>query len=280
MSAPLPILVYHSVSDHVSTALRRYSISPARFRAHLDLIAASEIRVVTVSTAVERLSTGFSEPIVALSFDDAFADFAEEALPALREHGMPATLYVPTAYIGSTAKWLERETESPPRMMSWAQLREAAAAGIELGAHSHSHLELDRLDPETLALETERPKALLEQELGREVRSFAYPFGYHSGRVRRAVRDAGYSSACAVGNLTVTSGENRFALSRWTVADTMGPDDLRQLLSRRTSGPERAITAGKRLVWQSRRRWLPRARALTAPVVTGTSERTRQRETL
>ncbi|MFC6934601.1 polysaccharide deacetylase family protein [Actinomadura yumaensis] len=112
----------------------------------------------------------------------------------------------------------------PPldRTLAWGQVREAAAHGIEIGAHSHSHPQLDQLPDGALRDELARSKGLLEDRLGAPVETMAYPYGYSSARVRRAVRAAGYGTACAVANrLSPASGDARrydaLAIPRLTV---------------------------------------------------------------
>ena len=77
------------------------------------------------------------------------------------------------------------------------ELRELAATGIECGAHSHTHPALDVLDTATAQSEIERSKSVLEETIGADVRSFAYPFGYESSTVRTLVARAAYTSPAA-----------------------------------------------------------------------------------
>ena len=47
---------------------------------------------------------------VMITFDDAYVDFIEHAWPALRRHGAPVTMFVPTAYPGDPGRafWWDR----------------------------------------------------------------------------------------------------------------------------------------------------------------------------
>jgi peptidoglycan/xylan/chitin deacetylase (PgdA/CDA1 family) len=143
--------------------------------------------------------------------------------------------------------------------MDWDELREAADAGIEIGAHGHTHAELDLLAGEALMAEVARPKAILEQRLGREVRSFAYPYGAHCSRVRRDVRAAGYRTACAVGNLPADVRSDAWSLPRLPVIETTDADELRRLLRRQPKSSERLLSEAKRVVRRTQRRWLAQA---------------------
>jgi glycosyltransferase involved in cell wall biosynthesis/peptidoglycan/xylan/chitin deacetylase (PgdA/CDA1 family) len=61
--------------------------------------------------------------------------------------------------------------------MSWAQLAEAEAAGIEIGGHTMTHAFLPGLDHDGLRQELNAAKALMEQHLTRPLVTFAYPNG-------------------------------------------------------------------------------------------------------
>ena len=74
--------------------------------------------------------------------------------------------------------------------MDWAQLREVAEAGVEIGAHSVTHPDLRTLDGARLGEEVSACRKALEDGLGRPVSTFAYPFGFYDGRVKNAVREA------------------------------------------------------------------------------------------
>ena len=81
------------------------------------------------------------------------------------------------------------------RALTWDQMRELHATGIEVGAHTASHPCLASLAEARLHPELELPKRRIERELGAECPSIAYPFGgrrAYSPAVLRAVAQAGY----------------------------------------------------------------------------------------
>lgn len=255
-----PILVYHSISLQPAGPFRAYTVSPARFREHLGYLAENNYRTLTISELAAQLPHGvLNNKTVAITFDDAFADFSSSALPALQAFGMTATLYVPTSFVGGRSTWLAREDEGRREVMSWTEIAAAAEYGIECGAHSHTHRELDRVSENELDDEVRGPKRILEERLSRRIDTFAYPFGFHNRRVRAAVAHAGYASACAVGNLTAIPSSDLFALPRLTVNNGTDVPRLQRLLSNRASRRERFVSETKRHVWHARRRWIPGA---------------------
>ncbi len=137
--------MYHSISDQAQPRFRKYVVSSALFAEHLTYLHQQEYTTLTVSEYVHAIATGARLPqrVVVLTFDDGLADFYNGAFPLLKQYGFVATLYIPTAFVGETSRFLWRENEADRSMLSWSQLRDLSANGMECGAHSHRHLQLD-----------------------------------------------------------------------------------------------------------------------------------------
>jgi peptidoglycan/xylan/chitin deacetylase (PgdA/CDA1 family) len=185
--------------------------------AYLHQQSYTPITVTQFVHAQSQESSVLPERPVVLTFDDGFADFFTEALPVLQKYGFSATLYVTTAFINGTSRWLQHEGETNRPMLTWKQLTEISACGIECAAHSHNHPQLDTLSRSKAHDEIVRSKKVLEDHLGEKVSSFAYPFGYHTATLRWLVRMAGYTSACAVKHKMSSEATNPFALARLIV---------------------------------------------------------------
>lgn len=257
MSASIPILLYHSISEAAAPRYRRWAVRPATFAAQMAYLHDQRYSALTVTQLVERLvdrSRPMPERPVVITFDDGYTDFCTGALPVLKRYGFAATLYITTGFVGSTSRWLHRAGESERAMLTWRQVAEVSASGIECGAHSHSHHPLDLLTPAAARDEIVRSKSILEHRLGQPVPSFAYPHGYYTPAVRRMVREAGFSSACAVKDAMSTTADDRFALARIIIAAETGVADFAGLLLGRglSAAParRRVRTAG----WQFVRR--------------------------
>ena len=233
--AHTPILMYHSISDPAAGPFRQFCVAPGLFREHLRVLADQGYVTMTVSDLMgwraARRTPPF--PVAVLTFDDGFADFHEQALPALREFGATATLYVTTGHVGGTSAWLSRIGEGTRRLLSWPQLEECQRAGIEIGGHSIHHPALDLLPPAALQTEIFGCKRTIEDQLGTSVRSFAYPFGYVSRMARATVIEAGFESACGVRYAQSGSEDDPFELSRLIVRNACSAADLVGLLNAR-----------------------------------------------
>lgn len=135
------------------------------------------------------------DPCFTISFDDAHASVLAHAAPALAELAVPATLFVPTAFVGTSDELLD-----------WDQLGRLRELGWTLGAHSHTHPRMRwRLYDEDEAAhrarlldECARAREAMARELGEAPRLFAYPYGEAPDLAREAVAAAGYEAAFTV----------------------------------------------------------------------------------
>jgi peptidoglycan/xylan/chitin deacetylase (PgdA/CDA1 family) len=257
MAEPLPILLYHSVSLAASPRYRPYCIDPEQLDAHMQYLRVEGYEPITVSALRDAVASDAQLPArpVVLSFDDALLDFYDGALPVLTRYGFPATLYVVAGMVGGVARWLRKEGEGGRPLMSWAQLRESRALGIECGAHGSRHLAIDVLPVREATAEIVAPKAEIEDRLGCAVRTYAYPYGYHTGALEAVVREAGYRSACAVRHAMSHADDDPFALARIVVTNDVSVDVLARWLSGRGLA---AAKPGERLrtrAWRQVRRW-------------------------
>jgi peptidoglycan/xylan/chitin deacetylase (PgdA/CDA1 family) len=187
---------------------------------------------LTVSALVDAIDhDALPEKPLAITFDDGGSDFADNVLPLLARYDLPSTMYVPSAYVGRFLSWSRNEPHVGRQIMNWDVLRSLNPELVELGAHSATHPQLDVTSRAQRRREIIDSKAQLEAGLGRPIRSFAYPHGYHSASVRRLVHEAGFDSASACGNRWSHTGDDRFALSRLTVFGDLTVAALETLLT-------------------------------------------------
>jgi peptidoglycan/xylan/chitin deacetylase (PgdA/CDA1 family) len=254
----VPILMYHSIATSAAPRFARFVVRPGEFAAQMEHLAAQGYQPVTVLDFARRKFAGdLPARAVALTFDDGYTDFEDAVLPILQRHNFPATLYVPTAYVGRTALWLKDCDEEGRGILSWRALRDLAAAGIEVAAHSHTHPQLDRIPVTVVAGELRRSRQLLEDNLGASVEGCAYPFGYWNRSVRSSVSEAGYSYACAVGELVASADADALTLPRMTVTGGLDLAGFARLLAARPTPGALRSSQAKRVTWAAMRRYLP-----------------------
>jgi peptidoglycan/xylan/chitin deacetylase (PgdA/CDA1 family) len=102
------ILLYHRVAHGVPDPWS-LCVSPANFHEQLAVMAARGVR--TLDGLIDDLASGRRPRAAVVTFDDGYADFHTTALPALRAHGVPATLFVTTGPLdgGGEFWWDELE---------------------------------------------------------------------------------------------------------------------------------------------------------------------------
>jgi peptidoglycan/xylan/chitin deacetylase (PgdA/CDA1 family) len=226
VTSRVPILLYHSISADATPQFKRWAVHPTTFAAHMAYLQDRQYTPVTVSRMTEAILDPTvplpARPVV-ITFDDGLADFYSGALPVLVAHGFVATLYITTGFVGRTSSWLSPLGEGARPMLTWSQIAEIQAGGVECGAHTVSHPQLDIISRARAREEIIHCKSRLEQRLGRAAATFAYPSGYYDVTLRRFVREAGYLSACGVKHAMSTTTDDRFALARIVVTDPPDP---------------------------------------------------------
>jgi peptidoglycan/xylan/chitin deacetylase (PgdA/CDA1 family) len=240
----IPVLLYHSVSDRPTRdQIAPYTVSPAAFERHLELIAEHH-QALTVSQLVEYLGEHRTLPPapVVITFDDGFADNLDDAAPRLAAHKLSATVYVTTGLVGQEG------------MLGWEQLSELEAAGLEVGAHAHSHTPLDELDVAAAVEEIRRSKSMIEHRLQHSVATFAYPHGYSTRRLRNEVRAAGFASACGVRNAFSHPADDPWCIARLTVRADTAPERIGRWLRAEGAPVANPREAFKTLAWRTVRR--------------------------
>ncbi len=103
LDCPLIILIYHRVAE-LSNDPEMIAVSPANFRAQLEYLKQHHpILRFTDDWSAQR------QPAVVVSFDDGYADNAQNALPILEDLQVPATFFVSTGCLDSDKQfWWDR----------------------------------------------------------------------------------------------------------------------------------------------------------------------------
>jgi peptidoglycan/xylan/chitin deacetylase (PgdA/CDA1 family) len=223
------ILMYHGVGDVAEDPYQLY-VTQSRFAEQMTWLKQRGLCGVGIGTLVDAMRAGRARGLVGISFDDGYVSVLESALPVLLRHDFTATMFIISDRLGGTNDWEDGAPVWP--LMSADQVREVAAAGMEIGSHSATHVRMSRLGADRLGAEVSGSRASLGQLMGAPIRGFAYPWGSNDAAARHAVRDAGYDYACAVETPVTELG--RVALPRiiFTQRDGAGRMATKQLLFR------------------------------------------------
>lgn len=245
------VLMYHSVAATTTSAFANLTVDPVLFAEQMAMLHEQALDVIPFREVPGALAAG--RGAVTISIDDGLADAAREAAPVLLALGLPATLFVPSGFVGGTSRWL-RGPDADRAMLSWSDLDQLARAGFEIGSHGRGHLAADVNPPELVRRDAAESRIELENHLGIAVTSFAYPFGYHTAAGRRAIREAGFAQACAVGDLAACAGDDRWALPRLAVTPETTSEALLAMVRRAPSRAARGWVRAKRSAWGAGRR--------------------------
>lgn len=224
------VLAYHDVLPAGERATG-WSVSPDLLRRHIRLVRRLGYTLTPLAELTRRAAEGRVAGLAAIAFDDALVGVHHHGLPVLAEESAPATLFAVSDAVGSDPPWWP----GSQRLMTEAELRDAIAAGLDLGAHTRTHPSLPSLDDRALRAEVEGGRQLLSELGGRTADLFAYPYGHHDPRVRAAVAAAGYLAAYTFLNGHVTGREDPQRLPRLTAGPRLTPARLAYHLARPAS---------------------------------------------
>jgi peptidoglycan/xylan/chitin deacetylase (PgdA/CDA1 family) len=206
------VLMYHSVGQGVGAEEDPYQLTVTPERLDAQLRALRRQGLCGMSMRDLLAADGAAGRGVGLTFDDGYVDFVEEAVPVLRRHGATATVYVLAGRLGGDNSW---DTDAPRKpLMTADQVRESAAAGMEIGSHGLMHRHLPRLDERELTAELVQSRSRLADVIGAPVDGLAYPYGDLGPREVAAARAAGYDNAVAVNVAGTGVAAGRHALPR------------------------------------------------------------------
>ena len=199
------VLMFHDVYEEgASPREAGIAISAENFVSLLDALT-KEHTVISLKSYDDILAMRTGD--VVITFDDMFRSAYRNAVPALRERGIPYTVFIATGLLGQ------------PGYITEDDLKELQADPLcTVAAHSVSH-RMFRFSPELLAEEARQSAARLGANL------FAYPYGSVYACSRRNQRDIEASGlfSCAFStlnaDLTAESKKLRFFLPRRNVDD-------------------------------------------------------------
>lgn len=225
----LTIIGWHRVDGETSRGL---STGVDDFRRQLDELESWGAAVLPLDAAVQGLERGtLPERAVALTFDDGYANVVETAWPILQDRGLPATLFVVSGYLEGDRRFPWDRAEPPHdryRLVRPDELLDVAAEGLDIGSHTFSHPWMPALTPDEVKRELVESQQVLEELLGRPIRSLAYPTGGWTRAVRAAAGDAGYEVGITVDRGLNTQRTPHLSLRRAFVPPD--PRDLRLIL--------------------------------------------------
>ncbi len=248
---PVVILFYHRIADDHPNA---WTLTTRQFKRQIDWLR-RHTQLVSLEEAQCRIAGGHNKvPTTCITFDDGYADNGRFALPLLLRHHIPVTYFVSLQHVSSGIAFPhDREAGVPLATNTLAQLRQWAAAGVEIGHHTRGHTDLGTVvDEADLYDELVESGRELSRSIRRPVRYFAFPYGQHANlhvRAFQMAREAGYRAVCSAFGGYNLPGDDAFHLRRihadpeWARFRNWVTLDPRQLV--RTRRCQRSMPAWK-----------------------------------
>lgn len=202
---PPVVLMYHGVSRSDAAGFERQM---SELKTHATLVFADE----------SLPSNGRQK--VAVTFDDAFMSVFEHAIPVMTALGVPATIFVPTGYLGAEPGWIPataRTKDWPGQVASAEVLRACDPRQIRIASHSVTHPHLAEVDGRVLRDELVLSRQALERMTSAPIEMLSLPYGSCSTRVLSEAAASGYKRVFA--NIPVGRGpDDHIVIGRISVS--------------------------------------------------------------
>lgn len=200
------VLMYHSVADSDWF----FSVSPGEFERQMRYLKkyCNPVKLSDMADFV-RGERGLPSRSVAVTFDDGYKDFYENAFSVLKKYGIPATLFV------MTGEPDHKELGNNFSLLDWDEIREIRASGlVDVGSHAMTHKKLTRLAAEAVENEIRSSGVIIEEKIGAFPDFFAYPKGSSNPEIKGLVKKSGYKGAVTAEQRLVLKNNNPYAISR------------------------------------------------------------------
>ncbi len=175
-SYSIPIFMYHFVTDDYGNATDSENyISPSKLEEQLKYIIDKGYETVYITDLNELYK--YTKP-VALTFDDCFMFFYNNAFPLLKKYNLKASIYIITNYING------------PNYLTTEQLKEMKESGIiDIQSHTLTHPKLTNIKLEQAEKEIIDSKKALKELLNVDSTVFCYPYGLYNNNIVKIVKE-------------------------------------------------------------------------------------------
>ncbi|MCH7946091.1 MAG: polysaccharide deacetylase family protein, partial [Armatimonadetes bacterium] len=235
----VPVLMYHRVKyltpkEAQSPLLRDLTVSPEEFERQVAYLVEEGFTFLfarEVEQAV-REGTRLPEKAVVITLDDGYIDNFEQAYPILKKYGAKATIFMTTVNL------------TRPDRLHAEHLVVMRRNQVRYGSHTVHHYDLTSLVPDVLDFELVESKRVLEEILGDEIDSLAYPAGAYNEIVVLHALGAGYRAGWKKGGGMVTPDEDLMLLPRVRVSGRHTMVDFERKINARLASLKR-LRAGQ-----------------------------------
>lgn len=219
------ILMYHSIGKPPKgVKTPNLYVTPKMFKFQMWYLQWAGFNVLTLKDLIASVQEDKKNAKrVALTFDDGYQDFYENAYPVLKRYGYPSTVFITPGLMGGKNTWDFYSENAVKPLMDWKTVIDICKNGVVIGSHTKTHPCLVDLSPHEVAAEVTDSKGEIEKQLNRPVDFFCYPYGKYNASVSEEVRKAGYAGAISTLRGCVEKPFDPFGLKRVPVKLTTNP---------------------------------------------------------
>ncbi len=194
----IQILMYHRVindGDH-------YSVEIKEFEKQMKYLHDSGFTPIFLSE-IDNYND-YKKPIV-ITFDDGWKDVYDNAYPILKKYNFKFNIFLITSLLNKDLYM----TDDIVKELSKSDL-------VEIGSHTVSHNYLSSLSIDSQKEELSDSKNIIEELIGKNINTCAYPYGDYNDDTIEVVKD--YYDYCVTTNRAFNSKDtNKLILNRYNI---------------------------------------------------------------
>lgn len=195
-------LYYHSIFENEKNA----------FKKQIQLLSKKTISISSDFTG--KLDNNRLYSII--TFDDAFENLIDNAIPILEEYKLPFTIFFIADYFGKIPDWEfpNYHTDKNEKIMTVTQMNSISKELLTVGSHTLSHKKLTNLSDDEINYELVESKNILEELSGSEVSTVSFPNGEYNDSIIQKCLTAGYKRTFTIEPKFSLQKKNEFITGR------------------------------------------------------------------
>ena len=198
----IPVLMYHSITCEKGNPI---CLPVEKFEEQMKYLKTNGYHTITLMDLYKYFMR--QKPIpkksVVLTFDDGYENNYTAMFPILKQYNVKATIFVNTSFIDKYHRFLTSK-----------QLLEMGKYGVDIECHTVNHENLKMLSKDKQLKTLIQSKKFLEKKLNKQIKFFAYPYGWYNKSAIEAVKEAGYTMAFIIDNSWCSKNDGIFSLHR------------------------------------------------------------------
>ena len=184
----VPILCYHSIqnfSANASEMKKTYTVTPANFAEQMKALSDEGYQTILPNQLYEYLVHDAPLPAkpIMITFDDTREEQFSIGAAEMKKYGFKGVFFIMTVSINR------------PGYMSKEQIKSLSDNGHVVGAHTWDHHMVTKYAGDDWNTQLVKPKAKLEDIIGKPVKDFAYPFGLWNTAAIPEIKKSDYKMA-------------------------------------------------------------------------------------